>query len=410
MNKRDSKKHSLVVAALVSGLILAVIMSASVFAIDINRVRLIDDEGVHDVYTSYTDSEKIIAEQKKLLHPLDTITYAGYNDNGEFEIAVEKAPSVTIRDEDVKLYCCAAKGETVEELLGRENIDVSVYDYVFPALGERITDDTMIKIIRAFPLFIKADGVRREVMAAELTVGELLEREGIKLGEFDELSISAEMPVHRGMEISIDRIEYRGREISHKIPYETVYEESTLYAIGTETVIRKGSDGAVEEIYSDKYINGEFVSTRLSGTNKRAAVSEIVAVGTAKCEPISKKVGNFRLVDGVPTEYDYVVSGKCTAYTAREGCGTYSGRLIEVGTVAVNPDVIPFGSELYIVSKDGTHCYGYAIAADTGDLTEVVADCYMGLTSMHYRDACQWGAQFCDVYVLKTGDNSVSWR
>ena len=64
---------------------------------------------------------------------------------------------------------------------------------------------------------------------------------------------------------------------------------------------------------------------------------------------------------------------------------------------------------IYICSKDGKRVYGYAIAADAGDLTEVVADVFMGVTSEHYKDACQWGAQFCDVYVITKGDNSVSW-
>ena len=80
--------------------------------------------------------------------------------------------------------------------------------------------------------------------------------------------------------------------------------------------------------------------------------------------------------------------------------------------MAVDPEIIPFGSELYSVSKDGSHVYGYAVASDTGDLTEagVLVDCFMGITETNYDDACRWGARFCDVYVLSVGDNSVSWR
>ena len=141
-------------------------------------------------------------------------------------------------------------------------------------------------------------------------------------------------------------------------------------------------------------------------------IDEVILVGTAKNEPVSKREGNFRLVNGIPESYEYKLSGKATAYTAREGCGTYSGRPLVVGSVAVDPEIIPFGSELYIVSKDGSHVYGYAVASDTGDLTEagVLVDCFMGITETNYDDACRWGARFCDVYVLSVGDNSVSWR
>ena len=32
----------------------------------------------------------------------------------------------------------------------------------------------------------------------------------------------------------------------------------------------------------------------------------------------------------------------------------------------MNPDLIPYGSRLYICSPDGSYVYGYAVAADTG--------------------------------------------
>ena len=34
--------------------------------------------------------------------------------------------------------------------------------------------------------------------------------------------------------------------------------------------------------------------------------------------------------------------------------------------MAVDPDVIPYGTKLYITSTDGKFVYGYAVATDTG--------------------------------------------
>lgn len=257
---------------------------------------------------------------------------------------------------------------------------------------------------------IYADGETLEASACGITVGELLASEGILLGENDEINISVDEVIHRDMKIRIDRVVYIESETITPVDYETVYEESTLYEIGDQFVSREGEQGTITTTYYEKLVNGEVVSKEITGTTTINPVNEVITVGTAKNVPVSKRIGNFNLKNGVPTEYAYVVSGKVTAYTAPEGAGTYSGRALGVGTVAVNPDVIPFGSELYICSKDGSHVYGYAIAADTGDLTEVVADVFMGVTAEHYGDACRWGAQFCDVYVLTVGDNSVSWR
>lgn len=261
----------------------------------------------------------------------------------------------------------------------------------------------------AHKVVIYVDGEAIESTTSGITVAELLESEGIILSENDELSVPADTVINSNMEIVVDRVVYIETEKVTPIDYETVYEESSLYEIGHEFVSREGELGTISTTYYEKLVNGEVVSSVVTGTTTINPVSEVITIGTALNEPYSKRIGDFELQNGVPTEYAYIVSGKVTAYTAPEGAGTYSGRTLGVGTVAVNPDIIPFGSELYICSKDGTHVYGYAIAADTGDLTEVVADVFMGVTSEHYGDACRWGAQFCDVYVLSVGDNSVSW-
>ena len=66
-----------------------------------------------------------------------------------------------------------------------------------------------------------------------------------------------------------------------------------------------------------------------------------------------------------PTSYSKVLTGKATGYYSRTGKGS-SGLGLGYGTVAVDPDVIPYGTKLYITSPDGKFVYGYAVATDTG--------------------------------------------
>ena len=71
-----------------------------------------------------------------------------------------------------------------------------------------------------------------------------------------------------------------------------------------------------------------------------------------------------------------------------------------VGTVAVNPKQIPYGTKLWIASPDGSFVYGYAIAADTGGFAirgTALVDVYMG----SYTEACQFGRREMNVYVLE---------
>lgn len=257
---------------------------------------------------------------------------------------------------------------------------------------------------------LHVDGKVIEIHTHGALVSELLEKEGVIIGEYDEVIPSPETIIESDDVILVNRVEYIKRSTSEPIYFETEYVESSLLKIGTQNLECEGKNGAKITTYAEKIVNGKTVESKISDVTIHEPINEIITVGSALNEPYSKRLGNFELNEGIPTEYAYVVSGKVTAYTAPPGSGTYSGRPLEIGTVAVNPDIIPFGSELYICSKDGKRVYGYAIAADTGDLTEVVADVFMGLTSEHYADACAWGAQDSYVYVLSVGDNSVSWR
>ena len=67
--------------------------------------------------------------------------------------------------------------------------------------------------------------------------------------------------------------------------------------------------------------------------------------------------------------------------------------------VAVDPRVIPYGTEWYIVSADGSYVYGYAIAGDTGGACrsgKVIADVFLDT-----YDACtRYGRRNMNVYVL----------
>src|SRR5699024_12419521 len=65
------------------------------------------------------------------------------------------------------------------------------------------------------------------------------------------------------------------------------------------------------------------------------------------------------------SDLSQVLTGKATGYYSCTGRGA-SGLCLGYGTVAVDPDVIPYGTLLYITSTDGRFVYGYALATDTG--------------------------------------------
>jgi len=91
-----------------------------------------------------------------------------------------------------------------------------------------------------------------------------------------------------------------------------------------------------------------------------------------------------------------------TAYTARVGSLTSSGRIVErnpngMSTVSVDPKVIPFGSSLYIEG------YGYAVASDSGSAIKGnEIDVYFSSSS----ECDAWGRKTIKVIVLGDSTNS----
>lgn len=397
---------------LVTAFVLTVTLTAQIVLTGAVNIRceavIIDCGEERRVLTAFSEPNDILSEQRVALHPLDKAELT--ETDGVKKLTVIRAAEVTLNVNGKKRVVRGVEGETVGELLNRQGIQPSEFDYVKPSIDDIVYEGAEIVYEKAFPITIEIDGEVITTEVAVATVEELLAREGIILGQYDRVSHELSEEVAPKMEIKIDRVEHIETSVSEPVPFETEYRESSLYAIGTEVEAFAGEVGERITTTTRVIVNGVPEENYVSETVTIPPKNRVILVGTALAEPYSKKEGDFRLVDGIPEKYEYSISGKVTAYTAPEGAGTYSGRKLEIGTIGVDPDVIPFGSEVYICSKDGSMVYGYAIAADTGDLSEVIADVFMGTTAEHYADACRWGAQEAVVYVLSVGDNSISWK
>ena len=102
-------------------------------------------------------------------------------------------------------------------------------------------------------------------------------------------------------------------------------------------------------------------------------MTQIVAVGTGNGKP---KTGAPLIGDGViitpqgkVLKFDSVGVFEATAYMTMPPYTydtTATGTKVHVGSVAVDPKVIPYGTKMYIVSVDGTLVYGEGTAEDCG--------------------------------------------
>lgn len=270
-------------------------------------------------------------------------------------------------------------------------------------------DKIYISVTRAFDVTVNADNNTKKLRMTQGTVADAISKAGIRLGEYDTVSVDLDETLYSGIVINVSRVKYSNRDTWIELPYETEYIENPNMKIGTEKVISHGQKGIQTLTYKDLYIDGEYIkSEKIGDTITREPVKKVVMVGSSLQVPYAKlgddELDKVNLENGIPENYVKIVSGKATAYCASEGSLTASGRYAVVGTVAVDPKVIPYGSEVYIVAQNGSRVYGYAIAADTGGAM-LDGRATVDVFCSSYSDCCNWGAVYVDIYVLSVGDN-----
>jgi len=177
-------------------------------------------------------------------------------------------------------------------------------------------------------------------------------------------------------------------EVVATFPVHVTYKDKTVTVVtGPSSVsdILINADIEVQETDTlshslDQIITEETYIDIVPAPEKKEPVKNKVTNSSAVSAPVnvSKPVSSNSTIstltpdidivldeNGIPVNYKKATRVQATAYTyTGNRCST--GVNPQPGYIAVNPNVIPYGTKMYIVSADGKYVYGYAIAADTG--------------------------------------------
>lgn len=306
--------------------------------------------------------------------------------------------AVYIRDGNNTLLSFTAKRD-VSEILEDNGIATMAADIVdFTGFAGKTGE---IRIKRAYPVEITADGRNFTVQFAGDTVDELLESEKISLGEYDIINYPRGSCLSAGNHVVIKRVSYETHSVEEVIPHETVYKQNCLLKTGRTRVLSAGADGKRVLTYTKRLVDGKEEEKRLVDSRVLAEpVTALVLVGSqAPVSPLD--FGVTTDADGVPLQYVKKLEAQIStgysapAYRAKGA----SGLRLSAGSVAVRAADIPYGTKLYIASPDGSFVYGYAVAADTGvGLLQGIID--IDLFYDTYIESCLNGRKYLDVYVL----------
>lgn len=194
----------------------------------------------------------------------------------------------------------------------------------------KLTDHTEIRVCRAVMITLMVDGRERTLKTAKATVGDLMKDLGYPAEVYQAIP-GADAPIVKGMTLRL----------------------------------RKHTDVVAEQ------------------KEAKAAEERAAALGP----------NVVHTPDG-PLAYAYVLEMEASAYLPSDGGGagiTASGIPATHGVVAVDPDIIPLGTKVFVPG------YGVAIAADTGGMIE---GHMIDLCMEDYGDAILFGRRDIEVYIL----------
>ena len=259
-------------------------------------------------------------------------------------------------------------------------------------------------------------------------VEDVLQSLDITLSGTDTLSCTLDTATYDGMVVEITRVVLETQEYDQPIPFQTRVLEDASLAPGEEKVLRSGVEGQIHYVAQITYENGEEIKRAILSQQMVAAPQEAIilrGVDRSVMEqgfdhvddyiisndwysytpPTQEEMLNAteqKFVPGTNLSYDEAVLFEATAYTCNSyeyvGNGiTFTGTEARVGAIAVDPEVIPLGTKMYIASADGEYIYGYCVAEDTGGLIKG------NLVDLYYdtHDECiQFGRRDIIIYFL----------
>ncbi|MBO5105501.1 MAG: G5 domain-containing protein [Clostridia bacterium] len=294
--------------------------------------------------------------------------------------------TVTIIDGEKKVELNTHR-TTAEEILSEADISLALGDKA--VLKAEADGTSVLTVSRAFDVYVTVGKNTKMVSMTGGTVADALENANVTLSESSVCNLKLDSVLTKETYIDVVDVKSVTESYEETIPFTAKVEYSSSLEKGKQRVTG-GVNGSRTVTVKKTYKNGSLTETEtISTVVTKPAVAKVTVIGTkttAKKPAANKAQANGTkpyssintisslkapasltlTKNNIPTSYKKKVTVEATAYTDHSGIPCSTGVMPKTGYIAVNPKVIPYGTKMFIVSKDGKYVYGYAIAADTG--------------------------------------------
>lgn len=243
---------------------------------------------------------------------------------------------------------------------------------------------TVLEVLRAVPVTVIYQGKTTNLVAGKSTVREVANQVGVPQDKVKLVPGDETKPV-AGMSIKAITLSEKIEEQEIPDLYQVIRQPDPNLEKGVEETVQVGENGIKKATVRVKFEDGVKVSVDvLSEIVAVSAKPQIIRVGTRDTVDTSRGAMRFR-------DVRYM---EATAYLPTDGSAeglTATGIAARHGIVAVDPDVIPLGTRVFVPG------YGMGLAADTGGA--IVGD-KIDLCMESSSEAWRFGRRTVKVYVL----------
>ena len=271
----------------------------------------------------------------------------------------------------------------------------SIYasDQLVPSPDTPLTSGLSASLVRSRQVTIQTQTGLVMIRTAASTVGAALEAAHLSPQGLDYSLPEPAAPIPSSGKIRLVRVTEQVLVEQTPLSFKTEYQPVSDLDLDSQSIVQAGEVGLTAQRVRVRYEDGVEVSRQVdSEWVARQPQSRIIGYGT-------NIVMHTTTVDGVTIQYWRELTVWVTSYHPSETGSnrTATGALVEKGVVGVNPNYIPYYTQMYIPG------YGYGTALDTGNIGARWID--LGYSDDEY---IPWH-QYVTIYFIWPPPDNVVW-
>lgn len=328
-------------------------------------VTILDDGQIHTLTTEKRIPTEILSLAEVTLGANDRLLYLGAPTLLEQPLPEAQNYTLTVR-RAVALPIITSGGQqtlqtsalTVGQAMVEAGYILYAADQLDPPAGTSLDGPLTVTYTPSREYTVSMDGKSVVIRSAAATVGQALAEAGIPLQGLDYSLPVESAPLPEDRQIRLVRVVETVTLTQKSIPFTTLSEYSADLELDQQAFTQPGAPGLAVSRVRVRSEDGVEVSCQPESESVvRPLQDRVVSYGT-------RVVMHTTTVDGITITYWRALQFWATSYHPAETGSdiTASGRRLQKGLVGIDPDYIPYGTQMYIPS------YGFAEAADTGSI------------------------------------------